>query len=287
MSNERPRALITGASLGLGRAFARECASRGMDLLLVALPGSGLPELAGAIAEEQGVEADWLEADLTERQTAGRLLEMIRGKGRGLDLLVNNAGIGALGRFKDSALEEHEATIQVNALALVRLTRLLLGEIGRRGRGYILNVASLGAFFPMPNLPIYSATKSFVLQFSLALRAELRDSIGVSVLCPNAIRAAGAVDDYVEGLNPLARCACLRPEKIAREGLDGLVRDQAVIIPGILNRALAALGRVVPRSLAMWTISHYWGGFDEERRTDMEAPAKSESAVGMAKLSGL
>lgn len=261
-------ALITGASLGLGRAFALECAKGGMSLLLVALAGGGLAELSASIAREHGVTVDWLEADLTEAATFERLAEKIRGDSLKIDLLVNNAGIGSVGSFADSDFDALEAVIRVNTLALVRLTRLLLPALKERGGAHILNVASLGAFFPMPTLSVYSSTKSFVLNFSLALREELSGSVGVSVLCPNAFCTTAAVGDYVESIGLLARMACLTPERIARIALRGVERDRGIIIPGVFNRVLAAAGRLVPRALAMRAIRRYWGGFAEAPRAE-------------------
>jgi uncharacterized protein len=261
MKHVKPCALVTGASLGLGRAFAHECAARGMDLLLVALPGGGLPELSASIARETEVAVEWLEADLTESATLGKILSLIRSKGLEIELLINNAGLGGVGLFMDYPLEHHEATVHLNILALMRLTRLIVAEFGGRRTCNILNVASLGSFYPMPTLSVYSATKSFVFDFSLALRAELAGSVGVSVLCPNAFKTTSAVDEYVENFGLVSRLACLPPAKIARIALDGVARGKAVIVPGRFNRSLAALSRFAPRALVMRTIRHYWGGF--------------------------
>lgn len=254
------RALITGASMGLGKALAEECARRGMDLFLVALPDSGLPGLAEELGREHGIEAEWLEGDLTEAVTLERLRSRIEAEALGIDLLINNAGIGTPGHFLDHSLEYHEATIELNALALVRLVRLFLPDLRHRNAS-ILNVASLGAFFPMPTMPIYAATKSFVLHFSLALREELGGAVGVSVLCPNAIRTTPDVNRYIDNLGPLARRACFTPECIARSALDGVARNRAVIVPGAVNRVIAFLSQVVPRALINRTIRHYWGTF--------------------------
>ncbi|HOX11887.1 MAG TPA: SDR family oxidoreductase [Spirochaetia bacterium] len=260
MDFQGKRALITGASMGLGKALAEECARRGMDLFLVALPDSGLPVLAGELAGEFGVETAWLEGDLTEASTLERLRDRVEEEGLDIDLLINNAGIGTPGHFLDHSLEYHEATIELNALALVRLVRLFLPDLRRRNAS-ILNVASLGAFFPMPTMPIYAATKSFVLHFSLALREELGGTVGVSVLCPNAIRTTPDVNRYIDNLGPLARRACFTPECIARSTLDGVARNRAVIVPGAVNRVIAFISQVVPRALINRTIRHYWGTF--------------------------
>jgi uncharacterized protein len=257
-------ALITGASLGLGRAFARECAARGMGLVLVALPGSGLPELARELEREHGIPVNAIEADLTEASALKALADLIQSDSLELDILVNNAGIGFVGPFVSRPIDEQEAVIRLNALALVQITRLFLDSAGERRGLRILNVASLGASFPMPNLAVYSATKSFVLSYSLALRAELSGRVGVSVLCPNAMRTTKEVEDYVERFGLLARLACLAPERVAREALDGAIANRAVIVPGAFNRALAAAGRIVPRRLAMRAIGTAWGGFAGE-----------------------
>lgn len=253
-------ALITGASMGLGRAFAEECAGRGMKLLLAALPDSGLPGLAERLGKEHGVETQWLEDDLTNQETLDRLKEKTEAEGIGIDLLINNAGIGTVGRFMDHSLAYHEATIELNTLSLVRLIRRFLPELRAR-KASILNVASLGAFFPMPTMPIYSATKSFVLHFSLALREELGDSVGICVLCPNAIRTTDEVNRYIDNLGFIARHACFSPECIAKAGLDGVARNQAVIVPGAINQVVAFLSQVAPRALINKTIRHYWGTF--------------------------
>jgi uncharacterized protein len=268
-TNNRPipgRALITGASQGLGRAFADECAARGMDLFLVALPESGLPQVAQCIMAEWEVSVDWLEIDLTRDDAADRLLSALDRSGFEVDLLVNNAGIGSIGTFEESSLAGLEATIHLNVLALVRLTHRLIPELKRREAAGILNVASLGAIFPMPNLPIYSATKSFVLTFTLALREELRGRVRVGALCPNTIRNDRATEEYVDRLPLVCRRACLYPSQIARSGLEGLLRGTAVIVPGFINKILRVIGPFVPMSLVTGTIRHLWGGFNEEAK---------------------
>jgi short-subunit dehydrogenase len=239
-----------------------------MNLLLVALPGGGLPELAAAIARDAGVAARWLELDLTESGSIESIVALIRSEGIEVELLVNNAGVGGVGLFMDRPLEHHEATVNVNILALMRLTRHMVAEFGGRKGCRILNVASLGSLYPMPTLAVYSATKSFVLDFSLALRAELSGSVSVSALCPNAFATTGAVDEYAAKFGLASRLACLSAERIARIAVDGTLRGKAVIVPGGFNKVLAALSRFVPRGLVMLAVRHYWGGFAEAERAD-------------------
>jgi hypothetical protein len=235
-----------------------------MDLFLVALPGSGLPQLSRAIADERTVKVHWLETDLTRDGALDQLLGAVERSGFQVDLLVNNAGIGSIGLFGESPISGHESVIRLNVLALVHLTHRLIPALKSRPTAYILNVASLGAFFPMITFPVYSATKSFVLTFSLALREELRDSVVVGTLCPNTIRTDRAVNDFVDRLPLVCRWACLSPAAIARAGVDGLLQDRAIIVPGLINRLVRTVGPFVPRSLVTGVVQRLWGRFGRE-----------------------
>ncbi len=253
-------ALITGSSQGLGRAFAEECAGRGMDLVLAALPGTGLPEVALIIERTHGVRVEAVEMDLAAADAPARLCARMREKGIEIDALINNAGVGYNSRFGDSTLGQNEATIELNVGALVRLTHMLLPQLKQRGRAWILNVASLAAYFPMPYMPVYSPTKSFVLNFSLALREELRGtSVSASVLCPNGIRTNRGNRDLIDRQGLAGKLTCAYPDEVARAGLDGMVAGRGVIVPGIVNRALCAVSGFVPRGLYMRVISRRWG----------------------------
>lgn len=263
MEKSRRLALISGASMGLGLSFAAECAARGMDLILCSLPREGLAESGRNIARRHEVMVECVEGDLTDDTTIGEIRNLLRAKPRGQRLLVNNAGRGGVGLFTDLSIEHHVATIEVNAVALVKLTSLFLEESADCDVLRVLNVASLGSFFPMPSLSVYSATKSFVFDFSMALRAELDGRATGSVLCPNAILTNDCVDGYASEFGLASRLACMRPEDVARAALDGVDRGKAVIVPGRFNRALAWLSRFVPRDVAMRVIRHYWGGYAE------------------------
>jgi len=254
-------ALITGASQGLGKAIAEDCARRGMDLFLIALPDGGLPEVAEEGEREHAVRADYLEIDLTDDHAVDGVISKLESNGFEIDLLVNNAGIGSIGFFSQSPMSGHEATMQINMLALVHLTHRLIPDLKSREPAYILNVSSLGAFFPMPSLPVYSATKSFVLTFTLALREELHGTIGVSALCPNTIRNDRETEEYVDRLPFICRIACLYPAEIARTGIDELLRGKAIIVPGAINKMLRVLGPFIPHSVAAAMIRRLWGGF--------------------------
>ncbi|MGA2640733.1 MAG: SDR family NAD(P)-dependent oxidoreductase [Spirochaetia bacterium] len=253
-------ALITGASQGLGRAFAEECAGRGMDLILVALPETGLPELARILEVAHHVRIETIEMDLAQPEAPRSIALQSRTRGFAVDTLINNAGVGFTSRFADSSAGQNEATIQLNVAALVRLTQELLPSLQQKQRAWILNVASVGAFFPMPSMPVYSSTKTFVFTFSRLLRAELRGTrIGVSVLCPNGIRTNRRTREMIERQGWAGRATCRFPDEVARAGLRGLFRGTGVIVPGILNRLLIGASPFVPQGLYMRVISRRWG----------------------------
>ncbi len=284
MDKRKPTcALVTGSSQGLGRAFAEECAGRGMDLVLAALPGTGLPEVARIIERTHGVRVEAVEMDLAAADAPARLCAHMREKGIEIDALINNAGVGYNSRFGDSTLGQNETTIELNVGALVRLTHHLLPQLKQRGRAWILNVSSLAAFFPMPYMPVYSPTKSFVLNFSLALREELRGtSVSMSVLCPNGIRTNRGNRDLIEKQGLAGRLTCGYPDEIARAGLDGMAAGRGLIVPGLVNRALCAVSGFVPRGLYMRVIARRWGALSGSAHAAAHTSAVQTSAARAA-----
>lgn len=251
--------VITGASQGLGKAFAEECALRGHALVLAALPDTGLPEVARWLARVHGVRVLPLEVDLTADDGPARLARFVEEAGLEVDCLINNAGVGFNGRFGDSDPAHNETTIRLNMLAVVALTRAFLPALRRARHGRVLNVASLAAFFPMPWLPVYSSSKSFVLAFSLALREELRGTrVSVSVVCPNGIRTNRKARDLIAKQGLAGRLTCQYPEQVARAALRGLETGKAVIVPGAVNRFIRFASGLVPRSVAMGVITRRW-----------------------------
>jgi short-subunit dehydrogenase len=256
----RSYALITGASQGLGRALAQECARRGMNLVLVALPESGLANAAQETAERYKVGAEFREMDLTAPGSPQELAEWISRRGYPISTLINNAGVGYNSRFERSTLRQSESCIVLNNLALVQITRLLLPELRRHDPAFILNVASLAAFFPMPFMPVYAPSKAFILNFSLALRAEMKHtSVQVSVLCPNGIRTNHKCRQRIEAGGLAARLTCLGPDQVVVCAVQGMMAGRAVIVPGLVNKLIVAASRYVPRSAVYAVVSAFWG----------------------------
>lgn len=244
MAEPRPATLITGASAGLGAEFARQCAARGDELVLVARRHDRLE----ALAAELGARAHVIEADLARPAAAERLLEGVAGLGLVVETLINNAGFGLVGRFAALAPGRQREMIDLNVGTLTDLARLCVASMIERRRGFILNVASTAAFQPGPGFAVYFATKAYVLSLSEALHQELKGSgVHVSALCPGPTatefgEVAGMTSQRFAKLSADAAA-------VVRAGLAGLERNKAVIVPGAMNKLSSQGARVIPRAL--------------------------------------
>jgi short-subunit dehydrogenase len=249
MDFSRTRALVTGASSGIGEAFARELARRGADLVLVARSEDKLARLAAELSHGAGgarVAAEVLPADLSAPGAAARLAARLQERGLETDVLVNCAGFGLFGALPDADAGRLTEEIQVNVVALTELTRALLPGMLARDRGAIVNVASTAAFQPVPYMSVYGASKAYVLSFTEALWAETRRTgVRVTALCPGATDTAffdSASDNASLGRR-------MSPEAVVRSALRALDRRRGVVIPGTGNRMLAAAPRLAPRGM--------------------------------------
>lgn len=238
-----PVTLITGASAGLGAEFARQCASRGEPLLLVARRR----ERMEALAAELGGEVHVIAADLSAPGGSALLLREVEALGLEVGTLINNAGFGLAGRFASLPHERQREMIDLNVAALTELSRLFLPQMIVRGRGGILNVASTAAFQAGPNMAVYYATKAYVLSLSEAMHQELKGSgVHVTCLCPGPT-GTDFFDVAGAGNSRLARMGA-DPVPVVRAGLQGLDRNRAIVIPGAVNRVGAFSNRLLPRA---------------------------------------
>jgi short-subunit dehydrogenase len=243
----RRNALVTGASTGIGRTFAERLARDQYDLVLVARDAGRLEALAKRLASERGIEARVLAADLTDPASLARVEAEIAE--RPPDLLVNNAGFGTVGRFAELDVEGEDREVRLNVLALMRLTHAALGPMLARGHGGVINVSSLAGESASPYTATYAATKAFVTSFSEALSEELRGSgVRIQALLPGFTRTefqerAGVDTRAIPGF------AWMEPEAVVDASLAALERGQVLCVPGLGNRMLAPLQRLLPRSL--------------------------------------
>jgi short-subunit dehydrogenase len=240
------RALVTGASSGIGEAFARRLAADGTDLVLVARGRAALETVAGDLRAHHGVTIEVLATDLATADGCAPAMDRLRDDDAPVDLLVNNAGIGTSGRFGDVDLDREVALIELNIAALVRLTHAAVGAMRARAHGGVINISSLSSFQPYPNGANYGASKAYVTSFSKAIHTEL-DGSGVRVLalCPGFTRTSYH-DAAGIRRTPIPDRLWLRPEKVTQEGLAALRAGRSVRVVGPAYRAWAGLTKVVP-----------------------------------------
>jgi uncharacterized protein len=239
----RPVTLITGASAGLGAEFARQCAARGEALALVARRRDRLEALKAAL----GGDVHVFEADLAPPAAAQSLIAALAAEGLAVETLINNAGFGLAGKFADLPLGRQSEMIDLNVRSLVALCHLVLPAMRLAGKGAILNVASTAAFQPGPNMAVYYATKAFVLSFTEALHHELKGTgIRVSALCPGPTHSE--FSDVADSHSPTLERMKMPAAPVVRAGLDGLDRNEAVVIPGFRNKIGAQASRFLTRA---------------------------------------
>ncbi len=247
-------ALITGASGGIGEDLARVFAAEGHDLVLVARSRDKLAALATELSSRHGVRAKIIPADLSKAAEPERIVAELKREGIEVFFLVNNAGVGITGPFATNEIERELGMLQLNIVALVHLTRLLLPDMLARGAGRVLNVGSTAGFQPGPNMASYYATKAYVNTFSVALSHELKKtSVSATVLCPGATHTGFA--DLAGNANtqlfsgPFSRFTVMKSADVARIGYRAMQKGRPLVVAGLFNKMLAFSVRLTPRWL--------------------------------------
>jgi short-subunit dehydrogenase len=237
-------ALVTGASAGLGVEFARQLSKRGHRLVLAARRKERLEELAKELGKARAVAID-----LSKTNAATKLMADLAANDEEVELLVNNAGFGLIGRFATADAKRLRQMIDLNVGTLADLCRAVAPGMIERKSGGIVNVASTAAFQPGPNMAVYFATKAFVLSFTEAMHEELKPhGIHVTCLCPGPTRTEfGDVAGF--GGNGMFDRVAMESPDVVTAGLEGLDKNRAVVVPGLLNKISANSGRFAPRSV--------------------------------------
>jgi short-subunit dehydrogenase len=239
--------LITGASSGIGKALAIECAAKGMNLLLVALGGLQLDEVAIYIKNNYKVKCDCLGIDLSSNCSSQEVYQWVKQNNYSVNTLINNVGIGSKGNFENLPPDFYATQINLNIVTTCLLTRLFIPDLKANAPSYIMNVGSMGGFFIIPDKTVYSATKAFVYSFSRSLQMELRDSgIGVSVLCPGGTDTNANTTAINADLKGFAKRSILTSEEVAKEAIPKMLKGHVVIIPGFLNKCYYTISQFVP-----------------------------------------
>ncbi|MEH6548347.1 MAG: SDR family oxidoreductase [Pseudomonadales bacterium] len=260
MAVKRDIALITGASSGIGEALALVCAQHQYDLILVARNQQKLETLATQLNQQYGVEVSVKPCDLVVPGAVKLLSENLLSEGKQVDILINNAGVLEHGAFVNIPPDDHQNIVQLNVVALTAMLAHLLPAMVARGSGRVLNVASLGAFQPMPSVATYAATKAFVLSLSEALAEELKGTgVTVTALCPGltATNMMASAQQKSKALKNIPNIVVADAYSVAQKGFSGCLKGKAIVVPGAKNRFASIVSRATPK----WLVRRVTGFF--------------------------
>ena len=248
-------ALITGASSGIGEAFARQLAEEGSDLILVARGVQRLNEIAEELAVAHGVEIQVCAADLSAPVARAAIERRLADPDNPVDLLINNAGFGTNGDFSHLPIAREEQEVQVNVIAVMRLTSAALPAMLQRDSGAILNVASIAGLYPAPGSATYCATKAFLCSFGDSLFEELRGTgVSITTSLPGFTATEFQKRSNWEDQKSVPKVAWLTAAKVAAESLDGVSASKARVVPALGYRLLVSVTAPLPPSTRRWIL---------------------------------
>ncbi|MBD0825271.1 SDR family NAD(P)-dependent oxidoreductase [Aestuariibaculum marinum] len=239
--------LITGASQGFGKSMSLEFAKRGMNLILVALPDSGLKKLSKFIELYFNVKVCYLELDLSISVSCYDILRYIEVNGLQVKYLVNNAGVLSRGEFSGLNEKYILKQIDVNVMTPTLLIRLLLNNLKSNGPAGILNISSMASFFTLPTKQVYGGTKAYLTSFSKSLAKELKgDNVSVTIICPGGLNTTTRLCYQNRLMGWVTQKSVLNPEEAATIAVDALFKKKNLVIPGFINKCLMFLDKLLP-----------------------------------------
>lgn len=255
MSNKKGTyALITGGSSGIGRCMAIELAERGYNLLLVALHDETLTETHKELVDRYQVDVDVRElgVDLTDPNAAKTIYDFCMKENINVQILINNAGFGYAGRLDTYSVDFFDKLMNLNNVAMVKLTRYFIDELKKHDEAFILNVGSIASYYDTPYKSVYAASKKFVYSFSRGIRAEFRNTgVSVTVLTPAGVMTNENVKSAAEALGWKAKIISYTPEEVAAKAIKGMLGKKGVIIPGVFNKIYISIRKILPNSLTI------------------------------------
>lgn len=275
----RSYVLITGATGGLGKAFAAECAARGWNLFLTDLSDEALQAVATGLERMYDAQVLYHAADLTDPQARQALWARIDRLGLRFHCLLNVAGIDYEGLFDERKVEELQTILRLNVESTVEMTRRVLSYKDPFNSLRIVNVSSLAAFYPMPVKAVYASSKRFLLDWSLALNQELRASdVTVTALCPAGMPSNPGVVRLIDAQGFMGRLTTMNVGDVAAHTLKRALAGQSIYVPGLPNQILRHLGAMVPPQLAAHAINKRWRKSNQRANGGLSALERSPSA---------
>ena len=271
--------LITGATGGLGKAFAAQCASRGWNLFLTDLSDEALKPVVAGLERMYGVKVLHCAADLTDPDAREALWQHIGRLGLRFHFLINVAGIDYQGLFNERKVDELRMILRLNVESTVEMTRRVLQyrDLSRTLR--IVNVSSLAAFYPMPVKAVYASSKRFLLDWSLALNQELRSSdVTVTALCPAGMPSSPAIIRLIDAQGFMGRITTMNVGDVAERTIKRALAGRSVYVPGAVNQVLRHLGAMVPPQVVAYFIGKRWRKSDQQAHSGVGMLTRSPSA---------
>jgi len=248
MSNQKELTLITGASMGIGKELAREFASHGHDLILVARSIDKLNEVSKELSQKFNIKAHVISKDLLNPNTCEELYQEVKSKNLNVEILVNNAGFGLYGEFAKTDLKKEQEMIDLNIKVLTNLSKLFVKDMVQNKKGKILNTASVAGYFPGTLMAVYYATKAYVVSFSQALAGELKGSgVTVSALCPGFTESDFHKNAEINFKRP-ADTLRMPADRVAKTAYRGLISRKQIIVPGFMNQLMVFLSKVTTKN---------------------------------------
>ena len=241
--------LITGASAGIGKQLAIECAKRGQNLLLVSLPDTGLDTLSVEIQREYHVNAKILEIDLTLYNSPMQVLKYTEENKLKIDILINNAGVGYNGKFETLTAKLIDDMILLNIRTTTLLIFLFLPQLKKCKKAYILNIVSFGALVPLPYKCVYAASKTFLLYLTRALKNEIKETgVSITSVYPSGVSSERAVEN-IKRSHIIAKMSSLSPQQVASDSLNNMFKGNSFVLPGIITKFYYIIGSIMPHGL--------------------------------------
>jgi short-subunit dehydrogenase len=251
--------LITGASGGLGRAFAAECAARGFDLYLTDINENGLAEIKQGLQRQYDVQVITRACDLTDKEQVKSMFAEIEKQSIGLDMLLGVAGLDFEGGFEKRDCEHIIDIVNINIAATLRVTHAALRQRDKAKKFSVVIVSSLASQYPIPLKATYAASKRFLLDFSIALRQELKsENVNVLALCPGGLPTTNEALSGIAAQGFWGRATTVSLPSVAHKTITRVLKGRSVYIPGIVNRMLTAAGKLLPKTLIAKMLLDRW-----------------------------